>query len=575
MKEYWEILKNYKKYIFASPLLIIIFVICDTIQPTLMAIIVDDGVMKKDLSTILHIGLIMVIFSVVAILANIANVYCSSKASVGFATDLRKKMFHKIQQFSFADIDSFSTASLITRMTNDATILQQVLMMSMRLLLRAPLMMLFAFFFVVRIAPQMAWIIGISIPILGICIYFLLKRGIPLFTQVQQKLDKLNYIVRENLINIRVVKTFVREDFEKQKFRLSNDDLCNTVIKASNIVVTIIPVMQFVMNLSIVAIFWNGGKLIVARELQVGELISFINYISMILMALMLVSMTLMMFARATASSKRILEVLHKKPSLKDTSVGLTSNYKIKKGDITFRNVYFKYNIDGENFVLNNLNFHINSGELIAIIGATGAAKSTLLQLIPRLYDVTKGHILIDGRDVKDYSLKELRNSAGMVLQNNELFTGTILSNLKWGNPEASVEDVIKMSKIAEAHDFIMSFANGYDTTLGQGGVNISGGQKQRICLARALLKHPKILILDDSTSAIDTSTEKRIRSNLKQAMQDITILTVTQRINSIQSSDKIIVIEDGKISAIGKHEELLKTSTIYQEIYNSQQIVL
>jgi len=537
-----------------------------------MAIIVDDGVMKEDLSKILNIGLIMILFSIFAIASNILNVYYSSKTAIGFATDLRAELFHKVQQFSFDDIDKFTPASLITRMTNDVTTVQQVLMMSMRLLLRAPLMMILAFFFIVRIAPQMAWIIGFAIPVLGVCIFFLLKKGLPYFIMVQQKVDNMNAVVRENLINIRVVKSFVREDFEKEKFNIRNIDLCETVIKASNIVITIMPVMQLIMNISVVAIFWVGAREIYDGALQVGELISFINYIMLILMSLMLVSMTLMMFARASASSKRIMEILKKQPSLIDSDA-LTDS-EITTGNLIFRNVSFKYNESGENDVLRDISFEAKTGENIAIIGATGSAKTTLLQLIPRLYDVSGGEILVNGENIKNYPLETLRSSIGIVLQKDTVFSGTILDNLKWGNPDASMEEVIKYAEIAQAHEFIMSFPMGYNTVLGQGGVNISGGQKQRICLTRALLKEPQILILDDSTSAVDTDTERKIRENLKQTLKDTTVLMVTQRISSMVYADKIIVLEDGKMLATGTHKQLMETSETYREIYSSQQLI-
>ena len=570
MKIYWEILKKYKIYIILSPILVIGFVICETAQPTLMASIVDEGVMKKDLNTVIHMGLIMVGLSVVGITFSLTNLLCASKTAVGFSTDLRKAMFHRIQQFSFADIDTFSTASLITRMTNDTIMLQQILQRSMMLLYRAPLMMILAFFFVTRIDVKIAFYIAGALPVLAISIFFLLRRGFPLFILVQKKLDKLNDVIRENLINIRVVKSFVREDFEKKKFTRSNEDLRDTFINALNIVITVMPVMQLVMNILVICILWMGS----IEGLQVGAIISLVNYSTQILMALMLVSMTIMMFARASASSQRILEVLHKEPTIIDTSEVLLKKSKITQGDISFRNVCFKYNTDSENFVLKNINFDIAAGETVSVVGATGSAKSTLLQLIPRLYDLTEGEILIDGINIKEYKLSELRNNIGVVLQQNELFSGTILSNLKWGNEKASFEEVVEAAKIAEAHDFIMSFPNQYETVLGQGGVNVSGGQKQRLCIARALLKKPKILILDNSTSAVDTATERKIRQNLNQWMHHTTILMVTQRYSSMQTSDRIIVLEDGEIEAIGKPSELLETSAIYKEIYHSQQLV-
>ncbi len=572
MKWYWEILKNYKKYIIISPMLVLIFVICETVQPTLMAKVVDEGVMKGDLSLVMKTGGVMILFSVISLLTNIANVYYSSRTGVGFATDLRQKMFRRIQQYSFSDIDFLNPASLITRMTNDTTIIQQVLMMSMRLLIRAPLMILFAFFFIIRINSHIAGIIGLAVPVLAVCIYLLLRKGFPLFMLVQQKIDSLNAVVRENLINIRVVKSFVREPFEKKKFARSNTDLQDTVIKASNVVIMIMPVMQLIMNTLVISILWVGGIRVAENKLQVGELISFVNYSMQILMALMLVSMTLMMFARASASSKRILEVLNKEPSLKDT--GKTSP-EIKEGKIAFRNVCFKYDRESSIDTLKNINFELKTGEFAVLTGPTGSGKTTLLQLIPRLYDVSEGEITMDGIDIKEYSLTELRHSVGISLQKDKLFSGTILSNLKWGNPEASREEIIKMSKAAEAHEFIMSFPEGYDTVVEQEGVNLSGGQRQRICIARALLKKPKVLILDDSTGAVDTDTEKRIWENLRALLYGTTVLVVTQRIGLMQAADRVILLEDGTVGAMGTHSELLETSPAYREIYRSQLLLI
>lgn len=568
MKTYWEILKKYKKYLILSPILVIGFVLCETAQPSLMAYIVDEGVMKKDLTTVIHIGLIMVGLSVIAIILSLSNLYCAAKTSVGFSTGLRNKLFHTIQKFSFSDIDKFTTASLITRITNDTTILQQIIHRSMMLLYRAPLLMIMAFFFVFRIDMKIAWFILGALPVMGISIFFLLRKGFPLFIKVQQKIDRLNDVVRENLINIRVVKSFVREDFEKKKFTKSNEDLRDTFIKALNVMITVMPVMQLVMNALIIIILWIGGN----EGLQVGSLISLVNYSSQILMALMMVSMTIMMFARASASSERILEVLNTKPDITNSPKALEENYKISTGSIVFKNVCFKYDLHTDNCMLKDIDFEIAAGENVAIIGATGSAKTTLLQLIPRLYDVTEGEILIDGRNVKDYTLNELRNNVGMVLQKNELFSGTIESNLRWGDENASMEEIIKVAKAAEAHDFIMSFPKQYDTILGQGGVNVSGGQKQRLCIARALLKKPKVLILDNSTSAVDTATEQRIRKNLAD-MPDTTVLIVTQRFSTMASADRVIILDDGEVKAIGTSAELLKTSEIYQEIYSSQQL--
>lgn len=572
MYKYWQILKKYKLSLFISPFLILVFVLCETAQPWLMAKIVDYGIMQKNLSVISETGMFMIFVSLISLAAGLANVYVSSYAAIRFGTDLRSSLFNKIQELSFSDIDKFSTASLITRLTNDISRIQQVILMLMRIFLRAPMMLFLALFFVIKINQDLALILLVVIPILGISIYLILRKGFPYFIKVQQKVDNLNAIVRENLINMRVVKSFVREDFESEKFKARSEELQDTVIKASNIIVTIFPVMQLVMNISVIVILWVGGQKVINSELKVGELISLVNYLMQILMSLMILSMIIMTIARATASSRRILEVLESEPSLTDTEEGASDKYRIKRGEVAFHNVSFRH-YGGETDVLKNISFRIKPGETIALVGATGSAKSTLVQLIPRLYDVTKGEILIDGVDIKKYNLNELHHSIGMVLQKNELFSGSILENLKWGKPDATTEEIEEVAKAAQAHDFIMSFSDGYNTLLGRGGINISGGQKQRICIARALLRKPKILILDDSTSAVDSNTEQKIRKNLSTLLHNTTVIVITQRLNTMQSADRVIVLEDGEIDAIGSSADLMETSKVYKEIYYSQQI--
>lgn len=538
-----------------------------------MADIVDNGVMKQDLSVIVRVGAYMIGMSLLGVAFNVMNVYVSSRTSIGFGTDLRTKLFDKIQKLSFFDIDRFSTGSLITRLTSDISRIQLVVLMSMRLMLRSPLLMLMSVFFVIRINKELALVLLAAIPVMGIFIYLILSKGFPYFIKVQQKVDHLNEVVRENLINIRVVKSFVREDFEERKFTRSSEDLRDMVIRASNIIVTIFPAMQLVMNLSMIAILWVGGGKVMAGELKVGELISFVNYLVQVLMSLMMLSVVTMTFARASASSRRIVDVLDTEPSLENTPVGLRNIYKVGAGDIVFNNVSFRYG-GGETDVLRNISFHIPSGETVAVVGATGSAKSSLVQLIPRLYDATSGEVLIDGVSVRDYNLDELHAHIGMVLQKNELFTGTILDNLRWGKPDATMEEIEEATRAAQAHDFIMGFTDGYDTLLGRGGINVSGGQKQRICIARALLRKPKILILDDSTSAVDSETELKIRENLNSLLRDTTVLIITQRIGTMQSANRVIVLEDGEVNAIGTPDELMQTSEVYQEIYHSQQSI-
>lgn len=573
MKKYWEILKRYKVGLLVSPLFVLVNVSSESIQPLFMARIIDEGVMERNLSAITSIGLYMLLVSVAGLAASIANIYTSSRTSIGFGTDLRNSLFRKIQELSFSDIDKFNSASLITRLTNDITKIQHIVLILMRIFLRAPLMIIMSVFFVVKINKELSLVLIAAIPILSISIYLILRKGFPLFVKVQQLVDRLNGIVRENLINIRVVKSFVREDFEEEKFTRSSQDLQDMVVRASNIVVSAFPIMQLIMNLSVIAILWFGGVKVIHGDLKVGELISFVNYLAQILISLMMLSMIMMSFARASASSKRILEVLDTDPSLANTEKGLQAKHLIEQGNISFRHVDFRHR-DGDEDILKDINFHIRSGETIAIVGATGSAKSSMVQLIPRLYDATAGEVMINNINVKDYNLDELHNKIGMVLQKNELFTGTIIENIRWGKPDASKEEIEAAAKVAQAHDFIMSFTDGYDTLLGRGGVNVSGGQKQRICIARALIRKPKILILDDSTSAVDSDTEQKIRAGLTSVLKDTTVLIITQRLNTMQSADRVIVLEDGRIEAIGTPSELIEKSKIYQEIYNSQQLV-
>ncbi|MFV0537539.1 MAG: ABC transporter ATP-binding protein [Dysgonomonas sp.] len=573
MKLYWQILKKYKYSLLLSPFLVLIYVLCETIQPWFMAKIIDNGVMLKDMSVITEVGIYMIGISILGLVVSIINTYVSSRAAIGFGTDLRSVLFNKIQQLSFAEIDQFNSASLITRLTNDIARIQQVVLMSMRLILRSPLMLVMAVFFVIEINTDLALVLVGVIPVLGISVYLILRKGMPLFVKVQQKLDKLNAVVRENLINIRVVKSFVREDFESKRFKRSSEELRDMVIRASNIVVSIFPVMQLIMNISVIVILWVGGGKVITGNLKVGELISFVNYLMQVLMALMLLSMVIMNIARASASSERILEVLNTNPSLANTAEGLSGRHTITDGEVSFQNVSFRYS-GGESDVLKNISFHVRKGETIAVVGATGSAKTSMLQLIPRLYDVTAGEITIDGINVKDYNLEELHAKIGMVLQKNELFSGTIIENLRWGKPDATMEEIIEATKVAQAHDFISSFTDGYDTLLGRGGINVSGGQKQRICIARALLRKPKIMILDDSTSAVDSETELKIRKGMSELLRDTTVFIITQRINTMQSADRVIVLEDGEMDAIGKPSELLDKSEVYKEIYNSQQMV-
>lgn len=573
MKIYWSILKKYWKYLIGSPLLILLFVLCETVQPYLMAKIIDQGVMPKDLQVITSVGLSMIGISLVGLVANLLNVYLSSCVSIRFSTDLRAKLFSKIQEFSFEDIDRFKTASLVTRLTNDISKIQHLVMLSMRIFLRAPLMLIMASFFVFRINPELSVIIAVAIPVLGVAMYFLLKKAFPFFMRIQQKIDRLNNVVRENLINMRMVKSFAREDYEQAKFDRSNEELKDTVIKASNLLVYVYPMVLLVMNVSVVAVLWLGNGQIHAGRMKVGELISFVNYFVQILTSLMMFSVTIMAYARAAASSRRIKEVMDTVPSLNDHPAASKFDDWAEKGQVCLSRVCFKHP-HAKNDVLKNIDLMINGGEKIAVVGATGSGKSSLLHLILRLYEVSSGEILVDGVNVKEYPREELHRKIGMVLQVNELFTGTIADNLRWGNLNATQEEMEEAARIAEAHGFIMGFTQGYDTLLGRGGINLSGGQKQRICLARALLRSPKILILDDSTSAVDTETEKAILDNLKKALPNTTLIIVTQRVHLMQSADRVVVLDDGELKAEGTSDELLRSSVLYREIYQSQSLV-
>ncbi len=572
MKQYLAILKKYRWSMMLCPVLVLGTVLSETIQPYFMSRIVDDGVMVRDLSVVWEVGAWMVGLSLLGLGVSVLNVYISSRTSTRFGTDLRRALFGKVQTLAFPDIDRFSSASLITRLTNDISRIQQVVLMSMRIMLRAPLLLVMSLFFVIRIDSRLALILAVSIPLLALSVFLIMRRGFPFFLKIQRKIDALNAVVRENLINIRVVKSFVREDFETRKFTRSSEDLRDMVIRGANIIIMTFPAMQLILNLSILAILWFGGAKVISGSLSVGELISFVNYLMQVLMSLMMMSRVIMTFARASASHERISEVLAAKPSLMNTPEGLRDEHNVTRGEIEFRHVSFRY-AGGETDVLKNINFRIPGGQTLAVVGATGSAKSSMVQLIPRLYDVTGGAVLIDGVDVRDYNLETLHHQVGVVLQKNELFTGTIIENLRWGKQDATLEEVEAAARAAQAHDFIMSFAKGYDTILGRGGVNVSGGQKQRLCIARALLRKPKILILDDSTSAVDSETEARIRAGLAGFLRGTTVLTITQRVHTMQASDRVLILDDGEIEAFGTPAELMKTSEVYREIYNSQQV--
>ena len=572
-------LKRYKKYItpylsafVIGPLMMLTEVAGEVMLPKFMSMIINNGVADRNLAYIGKMGALMVLTVLFMAVGGILGAYFSAKASISFTSDMRNDLFRKVQQFSFENIDGYSTGSLVTRLTNDVQQVQNVLMMGLRMALRAPGMFLGALIMAFLMNRRLAVIILIVIPLLLAAIILILKTAFPRFGEMQRRLDRLNSGIQESLTNVRVVKSFVREAHEIEKFSRLNRDLKESSLRALRIVITTMPVMMFAMNVTTLAVVWYGGNIIIAGKMPVGDLTAFTTYIVQILMSLMMLSMVFLQSSRASASMKRINEIF-------DTEIGLNDDNaenkdkKVTEGRVEFKDVSFGYS--GENgrkdLVLEGISFTAEPGQTIGIIGSTGSGKTSLVQLIPRLYDVTGGEVLVDGVNVKEYSLKHLREGVGMVLQKNILFSGTIEENLRWGNEDAPMEDVIRFSESAQADPFVKTFKNGYDTEMGQGGVNVSGGQKQRLCIARALLKRPKILILDDSTSAVDTATEAKIRESLYHDLKDTTKIIIAQRISSVQEADQILVLEDGKIIGHGTHEELLKTCETYSEIYTTQ----
>ena len=572
-------LKRYKKYItpylsafVIGPLMMLTEVAGEVMLPKFMSMIINNGVADRNLAYIGKMGALMVLTVLFMAVGGILGAYFSAKASISFTSDMRNDLFQKVQQFSFENIDGYSTGSLVTRLTNDVQQVQNVLMMGLRMALRAPGMFLGALIMAFMMNRQLAVIILIVIPLLLAAIILILKTAFPRFGEMQRRLDRLNSGIQESLTNVRVVKSFVREDHEIEKFSRLNRDLKESSLRALRIVITTMPVMMFAMNVTTLAVVWYGGNIIIAGKMPVGDLTAFTTYIVQILMSLMMLSMVFLQSSRASASMKRINEIFDTEINLNDDNAE-NKDKKVTEGRVEFKNVSFGYS--GENgrkdLVLEGISFTAEPGQTIGIIGSTGSGKTSLVQLIPRLYDVTGGEVLVDGVNVKDYSLKHLREGVGMVLQKNVLFSGTIEENLRWGNEDAPMEDVIRFSESAQADPFVKTFKNGYDTEMGQGGVNVSGGQKQRLCIARALLKRPKILILDDSTSAVDTATEAKIRESLYHDLKDTTKIIIAQRISSVQEADQILVLEDGKIIGHGTHEELLKTCETYSEIYTTQ----
>ena len=555
----------------------IIEAICELALPSLASNIYHMVDNEVDISTtkakVFQYGIFMLLLAVIGLCGGLATMKTSAIASQKFAYRLRSDMFKKISRFSFKNIDEFSTASLTTRMTNDVTTLQNVVMMSLRILVRVPALLIVSAVFAARINIKMSATLLILLPIFAVIIAVVLKFGFPMFQKMQKRVDSVNRVVQENLIGIRVVKAFVREKYEKKKFHKVSDELANQGAKASGLIVIVMPVMMLLFNAVIVFVYYKGSLDAVNGIMQVEQVSVFASYIAQILMNLMMVSMMLLMLARGKACGDRVVEVLDTDIDITNPENAYIPDASSLKGDVEFKNVSFKYSTDssGDN-ILDNINFKVNAGEIVGIVGGTGCGKSSMVNLIPRLYDATEGQVLIDGVDVKNYDLTALRDMIGVVLQKNVLFTGTIKDNIRWGNKNATDEEVIAACKAAQAHDFIIAQPDGYDTNLAQGGLNLSGGQKQRLCIARAMIKNPKILILDDSTSAVDTATEAKIRESFYTEHAGTTVFIIAQRISSVMNADKILVVDDGEVKAIGTHDELLESSEIYQEIYTTQQ---
>ncbi len=570
MKRYKPYIRPYISAFILGPILMITEVLGEIMLPKMMSLIINNGVANRDKAYIIGMGIAMVITAGVMALGGIGGAYFSAKASISFTSDLRQALFEKVQKFSFKNVDDFSTGSLVTRLTNDIQQIQNVVMMGLRMMFRAPGMLVGALLMAFLMNARLALVILVVIPLLTLAIATILKTAYPRFERMQKTIDQLNNGIQEALTNVRVIKSFVREEYEEEKFKKANQDLKDAGLRALNVVIATMPVMMLAMNVTTLAVVWYGGNMVIAGEMAVGDLTAFTTYIVQILMSLMMLSMVFLQSSRAMACVKRVNEILDVEIDLTDER-SLRPDLFVKEGRIEFKDVSFSYDGKEESLVLEHLNFTVEPGQTVGIIGATGSGKTSLVQLIPRLYDVVSGSVLVDGVDVREYSLAHLRNGVGMVLQKNVLFSGSIEENLRWGDEEASMEELRAAADSAQADGFVSAFPKGYDSEMGQGGANVSGGQKQRLCIARALLKKPKILILDDSTSAVDTATEAKIRECFNTSLKDTTKLIIAQRIGSVENADKILVLDDGKIAAMGSHEELLRSCEPYQEIYYSQ----
>ena len=570
MKRWFKYVKPYLSSFILGPVGMIVEVIGEMFMPLLLAELINKG-NEGTLTVGDSIGIAgkLIVIVILMMAGGVAGAYFGAKASVNFAADLRSDLYAKVQQYSFANIDKFSASSLVTRMTNDVTQMQNFVNMLLRMALRSPGMLIGGIVMAISLKPSLSVILAVTMPIMLAVLFMLIRIGFPRFEKLQKKVDKLNSTVRENVTNVRVVKSFVRENYEMEKFENDNIDLKNSGMNAVKVMIFMGPVMNIFMYITVIAVIWTGHNIVLDGDMLVGDLSAFVTYTTQILSSLMMVSMLFMFSSRALASAKRIREVLDEQIDINDTNS--SAEHVVTKGEIEFKNVSFRYYKNSEEAVLENINITIPAGATVGIIGSTGCGKTTLVSMIPRLYDVDEGEVLIDGVNVKDYSLEHLRDGIGMVLQKNLLFSGSIEYNLRWGDADASDEGMITAAEHSAAHKFVSTFADGYDTALEKGGANLSGGQKQRLCIARALLKKPKILILDDSTSAVDTATEAQIREAFATDLPDCTKIIIAQRISSVKDADSIIVLNDGKITGIGTHEELLEGNEEYSEIYYSQ----